>query len=261
MKIVTSLLVFLSLLLSALISPLSWAESKAPRSLFNWSTEWTEEKLVDQIKKNDRAFTKRRWGSAIKSGEIALDGCHVLFNKLDQRCIVIMKKNVIAYARSGQIASHTTEITQAYQLATQALGKKTFTTAVIRDIYRRLLLDIERYEETVPVVIETIEIERALQNDEFKILDWEILLYALYVVTEQREYEEPTLLRMLALTEKNIGVDSENFYRVASTLAESYCEQKKYNEFFDLIGTYNIDTKCLSKEQPDKPRHHYSLPQ
>ena len=100
-------------------------------------------------------------------------------------------------------------------------------------------------------VIETIDVEKSLQNDEFKILDWEILLYALYKVTEQEQYLEPTLLRMLTLTEKLIGVDSDNFYRVATTLAESYCTQKKYNEFFDLIGKYKIDTKCLTKDQPE----------
>ena len=160
-----------------------------------------------------------------------------------------MKNNVTAYAKTGQIKSHATEITQAYQLATEALGKKHFTTIIIREYYRQLLLELERYNETVPVVIEIIEVKRSLQNDEFKVLDWEILLYALYIVTEQSEYEEPTLLRMLELTEKLIGVDSDNFYRVASTLAKSNSAQKKYNEFFDLIAKYNIDTKCLTKEQ------------
>ncbi len=249
MKIVTSLLVFLSILLSLLISPTVWADGKAPRSLFNWSTEWTEAKLIKQIKKNDRAINKKQWKSAIRSGESALAGCLSLYDKLDQRCIIIMKNNVLAYAKTGQIQSHAEKISNAYQTAMDAVGRQHFSTVIIRDIYRQLLINDEQYEKAIPVVIETIEVEQSLQNDEFKILDWEILLYGLYKVTEQTEYEEPTLLRMLVLTEKLFGVDSDNFDRVVTTLADTYCLQKKHNEFFDLIGRYQLTTKCLSKDQ------------
>ncbi len=224
------------------------AKNNAPRSLFDWSTEWTEEKFLQQVKKNDKAVNKKQWRSAIDSGELALDGCITLYHELDQRCIIIMKNNVLAYTQTGQITEHATEITQAYQLATKAVGKEHFATVIIRDRYHQLLIDQEHYEQVIPIVIEIIEVEKSLQNDEFKILDWEILLYALYVVTEQQQYQVPTLLRMLALTEKLIGVDSENLDRVATTLAGHYCDQKKYNEFFDLSAKYSLKTQCLSKK-------------
>ena len=74
-------------------------------------------------------------------------------------------------------------------------------------------MDQERYEEAVPVVIDFIRVEAAMKNDEFKILNWETVLYALYKVTEQHQHEEPTLLRLLSLTERLIGADSDDFHR------------------------------------------------
>ena len=244
MKASTPLLILLLLLAPTI----ALAKNNAPRSLFDWSTEWTEDKFLKQVKKNDKAVNQKQWTSALRSGEIALDGCTTLYGQLDQRCIIIMKNNVQAYANTGQIAEHATEITQAYQLATQAVGKQHFTTIIIRDTYRQLLMDQEHYEQTIPILIEMIEVEKSLQNDEFKILDWEILLYALYKITEQHQYQEPTLLRMLALTEKLIGVDSDNFERVAISLAEHYCEQKHYNKFFDLSAKYSLKTECVAKK-------------
>ncbi|ARN72767.1 hypothetical protein [Oceanicoccus sagamiensis] len=231
------------------ISLLAHADNQAPRSFWDWSTEWSEKKFIKQAKKHDKAVSKRQWKKSIELGETALEGCLTLYHPLDQRCIIIMKNNVTAYARTQQTLSHRTEITQAYQAATEAVGKKHFSTIIIRDIYRAMLLDLERYEDAVPVFIESIEVERAMQNDEFKILNYEIYLYALYLVTEQPQYEEPTLLRMMALTEKIMGVESDDFYRMVSTLAETYCARKQYNEFFDVIGKYKLDTKCLSKDQ------------
>lgn len=100
------------------------------------------------------------------------------------------------------------------------------------------------------MVHEFIDIEKSLQSDEFKILEWEIILYALYVVTKQAQFEEPTLVRMLKLTKKLIGIDSEDFQRVAVTLAQTYCKNEKYDEFFSFIRQYQLKLTCEPNAKP-----------
>ena len=238
------------LLLLTLSQPLlSWAEYKAPRSLFDWSTQWTESKYHSHANKADKAFYKKQWQSAIQLGETTLEGCHTLYGKTDPRCVAQMKKNVVAYAKTDSIKQHTNEISQAYQLAVPVLGPTHSATVSIRFYYHKLLLEQERYLELIPVVIEIIKAEKALQNDEFKILEWEILLYGLYVVEKQQANIIPTIKRILVITERIIGLDSENFRRAAWVLADNYCTEKKYNEFFEATGKYQLDNKCLTRDR------------
>ena len=240
--------ILIALMLGILIAPgLSWAEGKAPRSLFDWSTQWSERKYHRRANQADKAFYRKQWQSAIKLGESALQGCLTLFATTDPRCITQMNKNVVAYAKTGSLKQHADEISQTYTLALQVLGPIHSTTVSSRFYYHKLLLEQDRYLELIPVVIETIEAERALQNDEFRILEWEILLYGLYVVENQSERQIPTLKRIMAITERIIGVDSENFRRAATVLADQYCMDKLYNEFFALTARYQLDNKCLSK--------------
>ena len=233
-----------------LLSPsYSWADSQAPRSLLDWSTEWTEKKYSRQTNKADKAFYRKQWKSAIQLGERTLEGCPALYVETDPRCITQMKKNIIAYAKTNTIKQHPREITRGYRLAKQELGLTHSATVSSRFYYHKLLQEQDRYLELIPVVIEIIDAEKVLQNDEFRILEWEILLYGLYVVEQKQENIIPTLKRIMDITERIIGLESENFRRAATVLADNYCTEKKYNEFFETIAKYQLDNKCLTRNK------------
>lgn len=241
------LLIKTSCLFILLGSSLSWANGPAPRSLLDWSTEWTEKKYHRQANKADKAFHRKQWPAAIKLGESTLNGCLSLFMETDPRCITQMKKNIVAYAKTDSLLQHPREITRGYRLAKQELGTTHSATVSTRFYYHQLLREQERYLALIPVVVEIIASEKALQNDEFSILEWEILLYGLYVVEEKQDKLIPTVKRIMAITERIIGVDSENFRRAAMALADNYCTEKMYNEFFEITGKYRLDNKCLTR--------------
>ena len=232
-----------SLVLLILLSSLCHAGDQ-PRSFWDWSPDWTEERLHKLILKTGKAVRKQQWKTAIRHGEKALKGCLELTNERDPRCITLMRNNSLAYHRTGQRQQNAEQITRSYQIAYTELGERHYTTTITRDIYYHLLMDQERYEEIIPLVKTFIAIERSMNNDEFKILEWEIMLYAMYKVTEQQEQQEPTLLRMLELTEKLIGADSDDFQRVAITLAETYCAQEKLHDFFTFARQHKLDMRC-----------------
>ena len=81
-------------------------------------------------------------------------------------------------------------------------------------------------------------------NDEFKILDWYIQLYALYKVEGMVVNEVPTLERMLKLTDKLIGKRSDDYKRVAKVLAETYCKQEMYYEFYTFVKKRRLKISC-----------------
>ena len=119
-----------------------------------------------------------------------------------------------------------------------------FSTIRTREVFHQLLLDQVRYKEAIPVVIELIEAERQTSDDEYKVLDWLIQLYALYKIEGFVEQEIPILLEMTALTEKLLGEESDQLSRTRAVLTESYCEQKQYHDFYELKRQYKIKTKC-----------------
>jgi hypothetical protein len=111
-------------------------------------------------------------------------------------------------------------------------------------VFHKLLLDQVRYTEAIPVVIDLIDEERNTTNYEFQILDWDIQLYALYKVEGMVVNEVPTLERMLKLTDKLIGKRSDDYKRVAKVLAETYCKQEMYYEFYTFVKKRRLKISC-----------------
>ena len=203
-----------------------------------------EARLHFSIKKAKEAFDNKDWREAINKGEKALKDCSQLFTEHDRRCIRIMKNNSMAYFRAGQLEENAVNIEHAYRTASKELGAMHFSTIRTREVFHQLLLDQVRYKEAIPIVIELIEAERQTSDDEYKVLDWLIQLYALYKVEGFIDEEIPILVEMTTLTEKLLGQESDQLARTREVLTESYCEQKQYHDFYELKRQYKIKTKC-----------------
>ena len=205
---------------------------------------WSNSRLNTTIKSAEDAFDDKNWEQAIALGETALNGCIHLLSENDRQCIRIMKNNSMAYYRAGELESNALKIEKAYRIASAKLGPMHFSTIRSREVFHQLTLDQVRYKETIPLVIELIETEKQMGNDEFKILDWLIQLYALYKIEGPAEKEIPTLLDMQALTNKLLGEDSEQLTRTMTVLADTYCEQKEYHDFYQLKRRHKLKSKC-----------------
>ena len=226
------------------IRSISFSISGSNPEVDNNSKQQPEARLQSTIKKTKEAFDNKRWEEAINFGENALKECSQLFSERDRRCIRIMKNNSMSYFRAGELEEYASNIESAYRIASKELGAMHFSTIRTREVFHQLLLDQVRYKEAIPVVIELIEAERQTSDDEYKVLDWLIQLYALYKIEGFVEQEIPILLEMTALTEKLLGEESDQLSRTRAVLTESYCEQKQYHDFYELKRQYKIKTKC-----------------
>ena len=248
----SSVIAFSFVVIQLFLFPYSYAETRSISfSLPNGHPEMDdkieqhpEARLHFSIKKAKEAFDNKDWKEAINKGETALKGCSQLFSERDRRCIRIMKNNSMAYFRAGEIEENAANIEHAYRTASKELGAMHFSTIRTREVFHQLLLDQVRYKEAIPIVIELIEAERQTSDDEYKVLDWLIQLYALYKVEGFIDQEIPILLEMTALTEKLLGEESDQLSRTRAVLTESYCEQKQYHDFYELKRQYKIKTKC-----------------
>jgi tetratricopeptide (TPR) repeat protein len=248
----SSVIAFSFVVIQLFLLPLSHAEIRSISfSLPNGHPEvddkteqHPEARLHFSIKKAKEAFDNKDWKEAINRGENALKDCSQLFSEHDRRCIRIMKNNSMTYFRAGQLQENAVNIEHAYHTASKELGAMHFSTIRTREVFHQLLLDQVRYKEAIPVVIELIEAERQTGDDEYKVLDWLIQLYALYKVEGFIDQEIPILLEMTALTEKLLGEESDQLSRTRTALTESYCEQKQYHDFYELKRQYKIKTKC-----------------
>lgn len=205
---------------------------------------WTEESFDAITKSAQDAFENRDWSGSITKGEAALNGCLQLHSESDRRCIRLMKNNSMAYFRAEKLAQNATKIEEAYRIASRELGPTNFTTMRTREVFHQLLLDQARYKDAIPIHMKLIETEQRMGNDEFKILDGLIVLYAMYKVEGIVENEIPTLLKMTELTEALLGTDSDQLTRTVTVLAKTYCEQEQYHEFYEVRDTYQLKEKC-----------------
>lgn len=229
-----------TLLLLVSIQLLSFTSSYAAQN----TEPWSDSRLHAAIKSTGVAFNNKNWDLAIQLGEAALNGCISLLSERDRQCIRIMKNNSMAYFRAGELETNALKIEKAYRIASKELGAMHFSTIRSREVFHQLTLDQVRYKETIPLVIELIETERKMGNDEFKILDWLIQLYALYKIEGPAEKEIPTLLEMKALTDKLLGKESDQLNRTITVLADTYCEQKEYYDYYQLKRKHKLKSKC-----------------
>lgn len=209
-------------------------------------SDWDGDKLHSEIQAIEKARKDKNWIAVIETGQKALKGCIVLSGGRDPQCIAIMTKISVAYLKSQQLDQHPEHVKKTYELSSSVLGAKHFHTIQNRDVYHLLLINSERYREAIPLVLEFIDVEKAVGNDEFKILNWLIELYGLYKVSEQTNAEENTLIQLMNLTEKLLGREGEDFKRVATLLAQTYCENKKYHEFFSFAREQTLNLRCPS---------------
>jgi hypothetical protein len=204
----------------------------------------TEAQLDQSILSIDRDIRSKNWARVIKRGPEILAQCTSLATERDPRCIALLRNINYSYIRSGRINEIPGQIKKAYLLSASELGEKHSATVMSRDYYYKLLLFREKYKKAIPILNEIIKVEKARNNDEYEILERLTQLYALYGLTEQFTHEETTLVKLLALTGKLLGDSGEDYKKIAVALAENYCAQKKYYEFFKVAGENKLDIRC-----------------
>lgn len=205
---------------------------------------WSEKKLHKIIMRIDKDVRKKRWKRIITRGQEALVHCIQLYGEKDQRCINLLRNINTGYEKTRRFNDNTEQIKLAYTLALEELGTDHYSTILSRDYYYKYLIFHEKYLPAIPIVKEIIAAEKNKGNDRFKILASTTQLYALYGLTEQFELEEKTLLSLLQMTEELIGKEGEEYLAIAEALAENYCTQKKYHEFFDIVRREKLESRC-----------------
>ena len=201
-------------------------------------------KFESLILDSENAFKSGKWTQSIALGESALKACHLRLSVNNSRCIYIMKNNSLAYEQAGELIEHADEIERAYRVALLQLGPFHHFTIKTRKVFYQLAVKQKRYSETIPIVIALIHYERTNAKDEHEILNKFIELHALYKITDQVQYEVPTLESIATLTKKVLGADTIDYKQATIALAESYCRQKDYTKFDILIGRYSLDISC-----------------
>ena len=215
---------------------------------FNPNSALTQDDSTSQLESlildSEKAFKSGDWTQSIALGESALELCHLRLSVNNLRCMYIMKNNSLVYEKADELVEHADEIERAYRVALLQLGPLHHFTVKTREVFYQLAVKQNRDSETIPIVIALIHQERTTANDEHKILNWFIELYALYKKTDQVQYEVPTLESIAMLTKQVIGAETVDYKQATIALAECYCRQKDYTKFDILISRYSLDLSC-----------------
>ncbi len=205
---------------------------------------WSEKKLAKMVLSIDRDLNRKRWQKVIDGAQVALPQCIKIHSEREQRCLILLRNINLSYEKTRRFNPNVRQIVNAYELMNEELGKSHFNTVMARDYYYKHLLFTESYEKAIPLAEEMIEVEQANENDPFKILERVNQLYALNGLLQKWPEEESYLLRLLEMTQQLIGEESEDYKIAASALAENYCIQKKYHEYFELVKKVKLEEKC-----------------
>ena len=201
-------------------------------------------KFESLILDSENAYKAGKWTQSIALGESALKACHLRLSVNNPRCIYIMKNNSLAYEKAGELAEHADEVERAYRVALLQFGPSHHFTVKTREAFYQLAVKQNRYSETIPVVIALIHHERTNANDKQEILNKFIELHALYKITDQVQYEVPTLESIASLTKEVLGGDTDDYKQATIALADCYCRQKDYTKFDILISRYSLNISC-----------------
>ena len=201
-------------------------------------------KFESLILDSENAYKAGKWTQSIALGESALKACHLRISVNNPRCIYIMKNNSLAYEKAGELAEHADEVERAYRVALLQFGPSHHFTVKTREAFYQLAVKQNRYSETIPVVIALIHHERTNANDKQEILNKFIELHALYKITDQVQYEVPTLESIASLTKEVLGGDTDDYKQATIALADCYCRQKDYTKFDILISRYSLNISC-----------------
>jgi len=201
-------------------------------------------KFESLILDSENAYKAGKWTQSIALGESALKVCHLRLSVTNPRCIYIMKNNSLAYEQAGELIEHADEIERAYRVSLLQFGPFHHFTNKTREIFYQLTVKQKRYSETIPIVIALIHQERTNANNKQEILNKFIELHALYKITDQVQYEVPTLESIATLTKQVIGTETDEYKQATIALAECYCRQKDYTKFDILISRYSLDISC-----------------
>jgi len=205
---------------------------------------WSERKLSKTIVSIDKDLQRKRWEKVIKRSQEALGHCVLIHNQQHTRCITLLRNINSSYEKMRRFNPKPEQIKQAYVFAKNKLGEQHFSTAMSRNLYYKYLLFTEEYLLAIPLAHEIVTYEEKTNSDPIALLERQRQLYALYGLTEQFEYEERILAGLLSLTADLLGEGEEDYIEVALALAENYCVQKKYHEFFELVAAEKLDIKC-----------------
>ncbi len=209
---------------------------------------WYEDSLQKAMASLDQEFNRNQWETVIEKGKELLPHCVSLYREDHPSCIILLRHINMAYERLRLFNPNPDHIRNAYEYAKRIFGQFHFSTQISRDYYYRYSLYREDYGIAITLLRETMQTKKKKDYSPFEELDHTTQLYALQGLLKDWPSEEITLKHLLDMTDQLIGKESEEYITVANALADNYCIQKKYFEYFELVKALSLETNCRLKQ-------------
>lgn len=208
---------------------------------------WSERKFERTVLSIDWDLNRKRWNRVIERSQEALPHCIALYSERNLTCLFMLRNINQSYVKQRKFNPNRQQIEHAYRLSTEVLGRTHFTTTNARDYYYKYLIFTENYAPAIPIVKEIIELEVNSSNDAYQLMERYKQLYALEGLSENWPAEEAALQMVVKLARDVLGRESEDFRAAVEALAQNYCTQKKYYEYFQLIEQEQQEVPCFSR--------------
>lgn len=207
-------------------------------------TRWTEEKIGKVAVKADKAATRKKWSRAIKYGEQMLKGSASLYGPEAAYTVTRLKILNRYYDHAGRLSEIPDRVKRAYRLSKKHFKLTHDTVQISRLLYYKLLTAQKKYAEAIPLILENISVLTDSEEDAFRRLHYLGQLHGLYGLTVQLAEREKVLLELLTLNKRLVGTQLDDNIEIIMNLAETYCLQKKFPEFSNLIQSYDLKYEC-----------------
>ncbi|PCI52699.1 MAG: hypothetical protein COB36_14555 [Alphaproteobacteria bacterium] len=207
-------------------------------------TNWTEEKIGKVAVKADKAATRKNWRRAIKYGEQMLAGSTNLYGSEAPNTITRLKTLNRYYDHAGRLGKIPERVKRAHLLSKQHFKPNHDTAVISRLLYYKLLIAQKQYVEAIRLVHENIALLTDSEEDQFKKLQYLEQLHGLYALNRQLPERETILLDQLALNKKMVGTHVKDNFKIIMDLAQTYCLQRKFLAFSDLMQSHDLKYEC-----------------
>ncbi|PHZ84779.1 hypothetical protein [Paremcibacter congregatus] len=207
-------------------------------------TKWTEEKIGKVAIKADNAAKRKQWGRAIKYGEKMLEGSELLYGSEATYTITRLKTLNRYYDHAGRLSQISERVKKAYLLSKEKFKPTHNTANTSRLLYYKLLVSQKEFQAAIPLIQENISILTGSKEDKFRKLHYLEQLHGLYGLTAQLLEREKVLLELLELNKRLVSTQLDDNIKIIMNLAKTYCLQKKFNEFDQLMQRYDLKFEC-----------------
>lgn len=208
---------------------------------------WSNKRIAETASKAELAAKKRQWKKATKISIKAVAGCHSYYSPEHPYCLSVMRDASQYAHKADRHVKYAEAIAEAYHAAQNEWGGTHYTTRELRKVHYRVLLRQKNFTQAISVVQAMLDTIASTTADRFDVFDLQLQLYGLYHLTGQREQEKLQLQKLVPITAKLLGEDSEDYYEVLTALAMMHCENKDYYDFFTLVRKHRLGLLCSTR--------------